>query len=141
MVAGHRSDVLLQGLVAHQFTRAELPVEVLITEVPIGGDVAWDAGEQALMRGLDTACPCIRPGLVLSYNGRRDCRPQSVSGNSPFNATSPPIDTITISGRTAGQAAAGGASILAMAHMKAASSRAIAVTATVLRLPRATRAR
>ena len=30
-----------------------------------------DVGEQALMRGLDTAVPSVRPGLSRSYNGRR----------------------------------------------------------------------
>jgi hypothetical protein len=36
---------------------------------------AWvepkDVGDQALMRGLATAFPIVRPGLVLSYCGRR----------------------------------------------------------------------
>lgn len=103
------------------------------------GDVAWDAGEKALMRGLVTACPCIRPGLVLSYNGRRQCRPQSDAGNSPFNATSPPIGAMIILVATEDQVPACCPSARAMAHMKAASSRAIAVTATVLRSPRAIR--
>jgi hypothetical protein len=30
-----------------------------------------DVGDQALMRGLSTAFPMVRPGLSLSYNGRR----------------------------------------------------------------------
>jgi hypothetical protein len=30
-----------------------------------------DVGDQALMRGLDTAGPIVRPGLSLSYGGRR----------------------------------------------------------------------
>ncbi|WP_353728561.1 MULTISPECIES: hypothetical protein [Mesorhizobium] len=38
-----------------------------------------DVGDQALMRGLATAFPIVRPGLFLSYCGRRSiCRPQSV---------------------------------------------------------------
>ena len=37
-----------------------------------------DVGDQALMRGLVTAFPIMRPGLFLSYCGRRHCRPQSV---------------------------------------------------------------
>lgn len=48
-------------------------------------DRAWeeaelkDVGDQALMRGLATAFPIMRPGLFLSYCGRRSiCRPQSV---------------------------------------------------------------
>lgn len=40
-------------------------------------DRAWveaelkDVGDQALMRGLATAFPIVRPGLFLSYCGRR----------------------------------------------------------------------
>lgn len=40
-------------------------------------DRAWveaelkDVGDQALMRGLVTAFPILRPGLFLSYYGRR----------------------------------------------------------------------
>lgn len=40
-------------------------------------DRAWveaelkDVGDQALMRGLVTAFPIVRPGLFLSYCGRR----------------------------------------------------------------------
>lgn len=30
-----------------------------------------DVGDQALMRGLATAFPIVRPGLFLSYCGRR----------------------------------------------------------------------
>jgi hypothetical protein len=30
-----------------------------------------DVGDQALMRGLATAVPSVRPGLSLSYCGRR----------------------------------------------------------------------
>ena len=30
-----------------------------------------DVGDQALMRGLDTAVPSVRPGRSLSYGGRR----------------------------------------------------------------------
>lgn len=48
-------------------------------------DRAWveaelkDVGDQALMRGLATEFPIVRPGLFLSYCGRRSiCRPQSV---------------------------------------------------------------
>jgi hypothetical protein len=37
-----------------------------------------DVGDQALMRGLGTAFPSVRPGLSLSYCGRRRRRPQSV---------------------------------------------------------------
>src|SRR5262249_23707684 len=34
-----------------------------------------DDGDQAVMRGLDTAFPFIRPGLSLSLVGRRSLRP------------------------------------------------------------------
>ena len=43
-----------------------------------------DVGDQALMRGLDTAFPVVRPGLSLSGVGRRSCdRPHSKLGSSP----------------------------------------------------------
>jgi len=43
-----------------------------------------DVGDQALIRGLDTALPLVRPGLSLSGIGRRSCdRPHSKLGNSP----------------------------------------------------------
>src|ERR1700675_2025912 len=43
-----------------------------------------DVGDQALMRGLDTAFPFVRPGLSLSGVGRRSCdRPRSNLGSSP----------------------------------------------------------
>src|SRR6266851_2842896 len=43
-----------------------------------------DVGDQALMRGLDTALPFVRPGLSLSEIGRRSCdRPHSKLGSSP----------------------------------------------------------
>ena len=43
-----------------------------------------DVGDQALMRGLDTALPFVRPGLSLSEIGRRSCdRPRSKLGSSP----------------------------------------------------------
>jgi hypothetical protein len=43
-----------------------------------------DVGEQALIRGLVTAVPIIRPGLSLSYIGRRYDRPLSVSREFPI---------------------------------------------------------
>jgi hypothetical protein len=43
-----------------------------------------DVGDQALMRGLDTAFPFVRPGLSLSGIGRRSCdRPRRKLGSSP----------------------------------------------------------
>jgi len=42
-----------------------------------------DVGDQALMRGLDTALPFVRPGLSLSGIGRRSCdRPRRTLGSS-----------------------------------------------------------
>src|ERR1700676_5159086 len=43
-----------------------------------GGGEAVDVGDQALMRGLDTALPSVRPRRSLSYFGRRRCWPQSI---------------------------------------------------------------
>lgn len=50
-----------------------------------------DVGDQALIRGLDTAFPILRPGLFLSYCGRRSYRPQSANGSSPTVAPPPPM--------------------------------------------------
>ena len=50
-----------------------------------------DVGDQALIRGLDTAFPILRPGLFLSYYGRRSCRPQSANGSSPTVVPPPPM--------------------------------------------------
>ena len=49
-----------------------------------------DVGDQALMRGLDTAFPCVRPGLSLSKRGRRSCdRPHSLPEDSPHRGPAP----------------------------------------------------
>ena len=43
-----------------------------------------DVGDQALMRGLDTAFPFVRPGLSLSKRGHRSCdRPHSAEREFP----------------------------------------------------------
>jgi hypothetical protein len=43
-----------------------------------------DVGDQALMRGLVTAFPFVRPGLSLSEVGRRSFdRPRRLLGSSP----------------------------------------------------------
>ena len=66
--AAHRSDVRCQCF-RHQEPTAQ-------TNGCSDGRV-WveaelkDVGDQALMRGLDTAFPIMRPGLFLSYCGRR----------------------------------------------------------------------
>ena len=50
-----------------------------------------DVGDQALIRGFDAAFPILRPGLFLSYCGRRSCRPQSANGSSPTVVPPPPM--------------------------------------------------
>lgn len=50
-----------------------------------------DVGDQALIRGLDTAFPIIRPGLIRSYSGRRRCRHKASDGCSPAVAPLPPV--------------------------------------------------
>ncbi|MEI9425848.1 IS66 family transposase [Mesorhizobium sp. Cs1299R1N1] len=57
----------IRGTAAHSDNRAWVEAELK------------DLGDQALMRGLATAFPIVRPGLFLSYWGRRtNCRPQCV---------------------------------------------------------------
>lgn len=58
--------------------------------VLVGAELS-DVGDQALIRGLDTAFPILRPGLFLSYCGRRSCRPQSANGSSPTVVPPPPM--------------------------------------------------
>ncbi len=48
-----------------------------------------DVGDQALIRGLATAFPITRPGLFLSYCGRRSCRPQSGERTFPCRCPAP----------------------------------------------------
>jgi hypothetical protein len=51
-----------------------------------------DVGDQALMRGLGTAFPIVRPGLSLSYNGRRPMAGhKAIDGNSPAVVPPPPV--------------------------------------------------
>uniref|UniRef100_UPI00197CF22C hypothetical protein n=1 Tax=Mesorhizobium sp. GR13 TaxID=2562308 RepID=UPI00197CF22C len=45
-----------------------------------------DVGDQALIRGLATAFPIVRPGLLLSYCGRR-----SIAGHKARNGHSPAV--------------------------------------------------
>lgn len=103
-------------------------------------DRAWveaelkDVGDQALMRGLATAFPILRPGLFLSYCGRRQVAGHKTSdGHSPTVVPPPPMREVI----TAAANDQVGAASLATAHMKPTSSRAIAVQTTVVRLPRA----
>ncbi len=51
-----------------------------------------DVGDQALMRGLATAFPIVRPGLFRSYYGRRSSAGHKASdGCSPAVVPPPPM--------------------------------------------------
>ena len=57
-----------------------------------GGGEAVDVGDQALMRGLDTALPRVRPRRSLSYFGRRhDAGHNPSDGSSSAVASPPPL--------------------------------------------------
>ncbi len=92
-----------------------------------------DVGDQALMRGLATAFPIVRPGLFLSYWRRRLAGHKASDGHSPAVVPPPPMREMfaVAAGNQVARAS------LATAHMKPTSSRAIAVQTTVVRLPRA----
>lgn len=103
-------------------------------------DRAWveaelkDVGDQALMRGLATAFPIVRPGLFLSYCGRRRFAGHKESdGHSPAVVPPPPMREMCAVAASDQVMRAS----LATAQMKPTSSRAIAVQTTVVRLPRA----
>src|SRR5215471_81371 len=79
------SDVLCQAPRARLRRSPRAPacscLDVVRAEERTGPE---DVGNQALMRGLDTALPFVRPGLSLSAVGRRSCdRPRSKLGSSP----------------------------------------------------------
>ncbi len=96
-----------------------------------------DVGDQALMRGLVTAFPIMRPGLFLSYCGRR-------SLPATKRLTDIPLPWSRLRPCAIGDAVDYGLAALASletAHMKPASSRAIAVQTTVVFLPRPLNAR
>ena len=93
-----------------------------------------DVGDQALMRGLDTAFPIMRPGLSLSYCGRR-----SVPATKRLTDIPLPLSRLRPCARCKFVAVIYvliACASLATAHMKPASSRAIAVQTTVVRFPR-----
>lgn len=93
-----------------------------------------DVGDQALMRGLATAFPIVRPGLFRSYCGRRSNAGHKASdGCSPAVVPPPPMREVQV--RCAIYDLIDCAS-LATAHMKPLSSRAMAVQTTVVRFPR-----
>lgn len=93
-----------------------------------------DVGDQALMRGLDTAFPIVRPGLFLSYCGRR-----TVPATKRLTGVPLPLSRLRPCARCKFVATIYDlidCASLATAHMKPASSRAIAVQTTVVRFPR-----
>ena len=95
-----------------------------------------DVGDQALMRGLDTAFPIMRPGLSRSYDGRRhEAGHKASDGSSPAVVPPPPMRE----GRFRRVQAVWAS--LAIDHMKPTSSRAIAVQTTVVFFPRLVSAR
>lgn len=88
-----------------------------------------DVGDQALMRGLDTAVPNMRLGLTLSYSGRRPMAGhKAFAGYSPAADLPPPVRE----GDVISQA---GWATRPTDHMNPASSRATAVHTTVVRFP------
>jgi hypothetical protein len=50
-----------------------------------------DVGDQALMRGLDTALPFVRPGLSLSEIGRRYVIVHVVTSGVPLAVVPPSL--------------------------------------------------
>ena len=88
-----------------------------------------DVGDQALMRGLDTAVPIERLGLSLSYYGRRPMVGHKASvGYSPAMVLPPPVSEEGVYAQVDW-------ATRPTDHMKPASSRAMAVHTTVDRLP------
>ena len=95
-----------------------------------------DVGDQALMRGLGTAFPILRPGRSLSYGGRRrEAGHKASDGSSPAAVPPPPLRERPMPPVQAVCAS------LATDHMKPTSSRAIAVQTTVVFFPRPLSAR
>ena len=100
-----------------------------------------DVGDHALIRGLGTASPLVRPEASRSYCGRRRGRPQSVRREFPCRCPAPPMRS-----PMAGEWTRFGAlRRLHRLHLapdrpdNAANSRATALTATVSSLPRPAR--
>ena len=82
------SDVRCQGLARRISGRSRTRRRSAVHDI----DRAWveaelkDVGDQALMRGLATAFPIVRPGLFLSYSGRRP-----VAGHKAFDGHFPAV--------------------------------------------------
>lgn len=137
-----RADVRCQGHRACLFCQYRLAGRALSRYARAGEETRpKDVGDQALIRGLVTAEPSVRPRLSLSYCGRHLAVATTHPSGAPLPR--PRLHSCTRTGfcaarRRRNQLA--GAS-LATAHMNAASSRATAVTATVDFLPLAESAR
>src|SRR4029453_3155936 len=108
--------------------------------LPIAGNGAFQTTvDQTLIRGLDTAGPCLRLGLPLSVSGRRRMSATQFSRGFPSVAPSPAMRRdrrrvlfgiglrVTVLAAFSGQPAKRGATCWPIAHRKAAISRATAV--------------
>jgi len=93
-----------------------------------------DVGDQALMRGLATAFPIVRPGLFRSYCGRRTRPATKRLTDIPLPLSRlRPCAKCKFASATYDLIACAS---LATAHMKPVNSRAMAVQTTVVRFPR-----
>ena len=100
-----------------------------------------DVGDQALIRGLATASPIVRPEV-----SRSGARASAVAGHTTTTRESlrrrlAPTPARPYAGRNGRAACYTGFTSCPIAQTKPASSRATAVTATVSFLPRAESAR
>lgn len=86
--------------VVNSLSARNLPLQ----EAAVNGyDRAWveaelkDVGDQALMRGLATAFPIMRPGLFLSYCGRRsEAGHKADDGYTPAVVPPPPMREVQV---------------------------------------------
>jgi hypothetical protein len=135
----HRSDVRRQGL-GQRFgiARIERSAEEMVAHEQ--GRNLKDVGDQALMRGLATAFPRMRPGAVPILRRASAGSPATkrLSGVPLPRFRPHPCAMARRLRRVSGHA---GRTSWATDHMKPTSSRAMAVHTTVVRLPRAARAR
>ena len=81
-----RSDVRSQGILARDIARIRRREH----RGRVGEEAGpMDVGDHALIRGLGTASPLVRPGASRSYCGRRHGRPQSVRREFPCRRPAP----------------------------------------------------
>ena len=81
-----RSDVRSQGILARDIARIRRREH----RGRVGEEAGpMDVGDHALIRGLGTASPLVRPGASRSYCGRRHGRPQSVRREFPCRCPAP----------------------------------------------------